>query len=90
MLMETLYVVQSFREVDGDLQPGKPVLHGMEQFARECGEQLAQWHPGVLVYAQRADTDRGEYATPVVLARYGRVPHPQVRGLHQALADQSD
>ncbi|HEY8683907.1 MAG TPA: hypothetical protein VIM06_12110 [Rhodanobacter sp.] len=79
--METLYVVQSFRAVDGDLLPEKPVLHGMEEFARRRGEQLARQREGVLVYAQAADTDRGEYADPVILAKYGHVPDPQEQSL---------
>jgi hypothetical protein len=79
--METLYVVQSFREVEGDVLPEKPVLHGMEEFARKCGEQLATQREGVLVYAQGADTNRGEYSDPVILAKYGRVPNPQEQSL---------
>jgi hypothetical protein len=79
--METLYVVQSFREVEGDVLPEKPVLHGMEEFARRRGEQLATECEGVLVYAQGADTNRGEYSDPVILAEYGHVPNPQGQGL---------
>jgi hypothetical protein len=80
--METLYVVQSFREVDGAVLPEKPVLHGMEEFARRRGEQLARQCEGVLVYAQAADTDRGEYSDPVILAKYGHVPDPQSESLY--------
>ncbi|OOG55498.1 hypothetical protein [Rhodanobacter sp. C03] len=80
--METLYVVQSFHEVDGAVLPEKPVLHGMEALARRSGEQLAMQCEGVLVYAQGADTDRGEYSDPVILAKYGRVPDPQKQGLY--------
>lgn len=79
--METLYVVQSFHEVDGTVLPEKPVLHGMEEFARRSGEQLAGQCEGVLVYAQGADTDRGEYSNPVILAKYGHVPDPQGQSL---------
>jgi hypothetical protein len=79
--METLYVVQSFREVEGDVLPEKPVLHGMEEFARKRGEQLAAQREGVLVYAQAADTNRGEYSDPVILAKYGHVPNPQEQSL---------
>jgi hypothetical protein len=79
--METLYVVQSFREVEGDVLPEKPVLHGMEEFARRRGEQLAAQCDGVLVYAQGADTNRGEYSDPVILAEYGHVPNPQGHSL---------
>jgi len=79
--METLYVVQSFREVDGDVLAEKPVLHGMEEFARKFGEQLATQRDGVLVYAQDADTNREEYSDPVILAKYGRVPNPQQQNL---------
>lgn len=85
--METLYVVQSFHEVDGAVLPEKPVLHGMEEFARRRGEQLAGQCEagqceGVLVYAQAADTDRGEYSDPVILAKYGHVPDPQAESLY--------
>lgn len=80
-MMETLYVVQSFHEVDGAILPEKPVLHGMEEFARRRGEQLAGQCEGVLVYAQEADTDRGEYSAPIILAKYGRVPDPQEQSL---------
>jgi len=33
------------------------------------------------VYAQGADTNRGEYSDPVILAKYGRVPNPQEQSL---------
>jgi hypothetical protein len=79
--METLYVVQSFREVDGDVLAEKPVLHGLEEFARRRGEQLATQCEGVLVYAQGADTNREEYSDPVILAKYGHVPNPQEQNL---------
>lgn len=79
--METLYVVQGFHEVDGAVLPEKPVLHGMEEFARRCGEQLARQCEGVLVYAQGADTDRGMYSDPIILAKYGRVPNPRQHSL---------
>jgi hypothetical protein len=79
--METLYVVQGFREVEGAVMADKPVLHGMETYARQLGEQLAPEREGVLVYAQSADTDRGEYADPVVLVTYGNVPEPQEQSL---------
>ncbi|KZC38997.1 hypothetical protein RHOFW510R12_21570, partial [Rhodanobacter sp. FW510-R12] len=75
--MGTLYVVQGFHEVDGDIVADKPILHGMEQLARTRGEMLAGQLDGVLVYAQAADVDRGEYSEPVILARYGWVPHPE-------------
>lgn len=82
--MGTLYVVQGFCEVDGDIIADKPILHGMEQLARTRGEMLAGQRDGVLVYAQAADADRGEYSEAVILARYGRVPHPEQQSLCQA------
>lgn len=82
--MGTLYVVQGFHEVDGDVVADKPILHGMEQLARTRGEMLAGQREGVLVYAQAADIDRGEYSEPIILARYGRVPHPEQQSLSQA------
>jgi len=82
--MGTLYVVQGFHEVDGDIVADKPILHGMEQLARTRGEMLAEERDGVLVYAQAADTDRGEYSEPVILAKYGCVPHPEQQSLRQA------
>jgi len=82
--MGTLYVVQGFHEVDGDIVADKPILHGMEQLARTRGEMLAGQRDGVLVYAQAADIDRGEYSEPVILARYGRVPHPEQQSLSRA------
>jgi hypothetical protein len=78
-----LYVVQGFHEVGGDIVADKPILHGMEQLARTRGEVLAGQLDGVLVYAQAADIDRGEYSEPVILARYGRVPHPEQQSLCQ-------
>ena len=82
--MGMLYVVQGFHEVDGDVVADKPLLHGMEQLARTRGEMLAGLRDGVLVYAQAADADRGEYSETVILARYGRVPHPEQQSLCQA------
>ncbi len=82
--MGTLYVVQGFCEVDGDIIADKPILHGMEQLARTRGELLAEQRDGVLVYAQAADIDRGEYSEPVILAKYGQVPNPEQQSLCQA------
>lgn len=79
--MGTLYVVQGFCEVDGDIIAEKPILHGMEQLARTRGEMLAGQRDGVLVYAQTADIDRGEYSEPVILAKYGLVPNPDQQSL---------
>ncbi len=81
--MGTLYVVQGFCEVGGDIIADKPILHGMEQLARTRGELLAGRRDGVLVYAQAADIDRGEYSEPVILAKYGQVPNPEQQSLRQ-------
>jgi hypothetical protein len=81
--MGKIYVVQGFFEVDGQLVTDKPILHGMEKLARVRGEMLAGQRDGVLVYAQCADADRGEYSEPVILAEYGRVPHPEQQSLCQ-------
>jgi len=81
--MGTLYVVQGFCEVGGDIIADKPILHGMEQLARTRGELLAGRRDGVLVYAQAADIDRGEYSEPVILAKYGQVPNPEQQSLCQ-------
>jgi hypothetical protein len=64
----------------------KPILHGMEPLARSRGEALAAEYGGVLVYAQDADVDRGEYSTPVILAKYGDVPHPEEQSLSRQVA----
>lgn len=79
--MGTLYVVQGFCEMGGDVIADKPILHGMEQLARKRGEMLASQRDGVLVYAQAADVDRGEYSEPVILAKYGQVPSPEQQSL---------
>lgn len=82
--MGTLYVVQGFHEVGGDLVADKPILHGLEQLALTRGRMLAGISEGVLIYAQAADVDRGEYSEPVILARYGHVPHPEQQSLARA------
>ncbi|HWX65617.1 MAG TPA: hypothetical protein VNZ27_04225 [Rhodanobacter sp.] len=82
--MGTLYVVQGFSEVGDDVVADKPILHGMEQLARTRGEMLAARYDGVLVYAQAADADRGEYSEPVILAKYGHVPNPERQSLRLA------
>lgn len=82
--MGTLYIVQGFHAVDGDVVADKPILHGMEQLARTRGELLAGQLHGVLVYAQAADVDRGEYSEPVILAKYGDVPNPEAQSLRRA------
>lgn len=79
--MGTLYVVQGFHEMDGDVVADKPILYGLEQLALTRGQMLADHFDGVLVYAQAADVDRGEYSEPVILAKYGRVPHPERQSL---------
>jgi hypothetical protein len=83
--MGTLYIVQGFHAVGGNVVADKPILHGMEQLARTRGEFLADQCDGVLVYAQAADVDRGEYSEPVILATYGDVPNPEQQSLHQAI-----
>ncbi|MDW2982754.1 MAG: hypothetical protein WBG81_00045 [Rhodanobacter sp.] len=79
--MGMLYVVQGFREKDGDMVAEKPILHGWEQLALTRGQLLADRLDGVLIYAQAADVDRGEYSEPVILASYGHVPHPEQQSL---------
>lgn len=81
--MGTLYVVQGFHAVDGDVLADKPILHGMEQLARTRGLMLARHRDGVLVYAQAANLDQDEYSQPVILATYGHVPHPERQSLRQ-------
>lgn len=72
--METVYVVQGFQDIGGAVLPEKPLLHGFESLALDHGAELAVRRTGVVVYAQQADTDRGEYSHPVILASYGQVP----------------
>lgn len=81
--MGKLYVVQAYHEVSGRMVADKPILHGLEQLAMTRGEQLASEREGVLVYAQCADADKDEYSQPVILASYGRVPHPEQEGLRE-------
>lgn len=69
--MEIVYVVQGFQSVGGAILPEKPLLHGFEDLALSHGAELAEVRPGVVVYAQKADTDRGQYSEPVILATYG-------------------
>ncbi|MEO6799160.1 MAG: hypothetical protein ABI178_04425 [Rhodanobacter sp.] len=85
--METLYVVQGFYRVGQNMVACQPILHGMEPLARSRGEALASQCDGVLVYAQGADVDQGEYSTPVILAQYGDVPHPEAQSLSQHMAE---
>ena len=85
--VETLYVVQGFHGVGQGMVAGKPILHGMEQLARTRGEMLAGQCDGVLVYAQDADVDRGEYSAPVILAKYGQVPQPETQSLRQPVPE---
>lgn len=85
--METLYVVQGFHGVGQGMVAGKPILHAMEQLARTRAEALAGQCDGVLVYAQDADVDRGEYSAPVILAKYGDVPHPETQSLRQPVPE---
>lgn len=82
--MGTLYVVQGFREIDGSVVADKPILHGIQLMALERAETLARQRHGVLVYAQVADADRGEYSPPTILAQHGSVPHPERHTLRRA------
>ncbi|HZX72496.1 MAG TPA: hypothetical protein VFE77_16950 [Rhodanobacter sp.] len=85
--METLYVVQGFYGVGQGMVACRPILHGMEPLARSRGEALAGQCDGVLVYAQGADVDRGEYSIPVILAKYGNVPHPEAQSLRRQMTE---
>lgn len=82
--MGKLYVVQGFREVDGNVIADKPILHGMEDLALKRAQMLAVGCHGVLVYAQIADADRGEYSRPTILIQHGNVPDPERHSLRQA------
>lgn len=81
--MGMLYVVQTFHEAGDHVVADKPILHGMEKLALTRAAMLAAERNGVLVYAQAADVDRGEYSQPVILATYGHVPHPERQDLRQ-------
>jgi hypothetical protein len=72
--MEKVYLVRVFYEVYGGMRADKPLLYRSESVARQRGEMLARNRDGVLVYAQAADPDRGEYSEPMILAKYGQVP----------------
>lgn len=82
--METVYVVQGFQSVDGTVSAEKPLLHGFESLALSHGAELSEQMAGVVVYAQKADTDRGEYSRPVILASYGHIPARAEEGLVKA------
>ena len=82
--MGTLYVVQGFEKIDGGIVACKPILHGLADLAISRAAGLAARCHGVLVYSQVADTDRGEYSTPRILAQHGQVPNPERQTLRQA------
>jgi len=75
--MDKVYLVRVFYEVYGGMRADKPLLYQSESMARQRGEMLARDRDGVLVYAQAADPDRGEYSEPTILAKYGHIPNLQ-------------
>ena len=72
--MEKVYLVRVFYEVYGGMRADKPLLYLSESMARKRGEMLARDRDGVLVYAQAADADEGQYSEPMIIAKYGQVP----------------
>lgn len=72
--MQTIYVVETYKEEGGEVWPVRAVICRDDPDARGRARLLSESSAGVIAYSQEVDTDLGEYAAPVVLARYGSIP----------------
>lgn len=72
--MQTIYVVETYEDGGGEMWPVRAVICRDDADARSRARLLAAGVAGVIAYSQRVDSDSGDCAAPVVLARYGRTP----------------
>lgn len=72
--MQTIYVVETYKAVEGDLWPERAVICRSDQDAIGRARLLSESAAGVIAYSQFVDPDAGDYEPPVILARYGSVP----------------
>ncbi len=72
--MQTIYVVETYKESEGEIWPERAVICRSDQDAIGRARAFADSVAGVIAYSQAVDPDLGEYAEPVVLAQHGAVP----------------
>jgi len=72
--MQTIYVVETYKESGGEVRPERAVICRNDQDAIGRAWAFSASAVGVVAYSQDVDLDLGEYAEPIVLARYGEVP----------------
>jgi hypothetical protein len=71
LALPPLYVVEVFDVVDGRARAVRRQARPTPQAAQALAEGLALAHAGVVVWAQTADSETGEYGRPEVLLRVG-------------------
>ena len=72
--MQTIYVVETYQQSEGELWPERAVICRSDDDARSRALFMADSAVGVIAYSQEVAPDAGDYRSPVVLARYGAVP----------------
>jgi hypothetical protein len=75
MATETVHLVQTFVAGKGLALKAEPAQAcGTAEDARRKAEKLAPNRLGVVAYSASADAETGDYDTPVILFRAGRLP----------------
>ncbi|MBO9664958.1 hypothetical protein [Dokdonella sp.] len=72
--MQTIYVVETYKEAEGQLWPERAVICRSDQDAIGRARMLSESATGVIAYSQLVDPDAGDYDQPVILAQHGSVP----------------
>lgn len=77
--MQTIYVVETYKAVEGELWPERAVICRSDQDALGRARLLSESSAGVVAYSQSVDPEAGDYDEPVILARYGSIPRSESR-----------
>jgi hypothetical protein len=72
--MQTIYVVETYREIGGELLPEKAVICRSDADAIGRAQLLSERAAGVVAYRQAVDPEAGDYEPPEILAQHGTVP----------------
>ncbi len=72
--MQTIYVVETYKNSDGEIWPERAVICRNDQDAIRRARMFSEDAAGVVAYSQEVNPDACECSAPVVLAQYGAVP----------------
>jgi hypothetical protein len=76
MARETIFVVESWTDQNGELVADPPVQCTSGSFALALAHQMTNARAGVVAFQRTGDMALGEYEPAVILVQLGRVPDP--------------